>query len=325
MTGENTTVLLTGAAGFIGFHVAQKLLQTGVRVIGVDNLNPYYDPSLKERRVAILREKPNFTLHKADISDKENLENIFAAEEGIGVVCHLAAQAGVRYSLEDPFAYERSNMLGTLTVLECMQKQGVKDLVFASSSSVYGGIAEQPFHEEMQINKPMSLYAATKAGCELYARAYCSLYGMRAAGLRFFTVYGPWGRPDMALFGFTKAILAGESIDVYNNGNMKRDFTYIDDIVDGIVAAIHNVPTFTFEIFNLACGHPVPLLTFIRCIEIETGLKAQMHFKPLQPGDVPETAADITKARRLLGFEPKTQIQEGVGAFVRWYRDIYSS
>lgn len=321
---EGQTVLLTGAAGFIGFHTALRLLAEGKRVVGVDNLNAYYDPALKEKRLTKLKQNDNFTFHKADIADRAAMEEIFKNENAIDTVCHLAAQAGVRYSLKDPFAYERSNMLGTLTVLECMRENGLQNLVFASSSSVYGGIEEKPFHEGANINQPLSLYAATKAGCELYVRAYHQLYGIHAVGLRFFTVYGPYGRPDMALFSFTKAILAGEPIDVYNNGEMKRDFTYIDDIVEGVVAAIHEVPNLNHELFNLAGGRSIPLMEFIRCIEKETRKKAQVRLQPLQPGDVLETVADISKAKKMLGYAPKTKMEEGVRTFVQWYREMYA-
>jgi len=314
--------LVTGSAGFIGFHLSQKLLEENHQVIGVDNLNNYYDPTLKKARLEILKKHPNFSFYQLDIAEFASLEKVFA-ENKIDKVCHLAAQAGVRYSLENPHIYEQSNMVGFLNLLELMRQYKVKDLVYASSSSVYGGIKEIPFKEEAKINQPISLYAATKAANELYAHVYHHLYGLNTIGLRFFTVYGPWGRPDMALFLFTKAILENQPIKVFNQGQMKRDFTYVDDIVSGIVAALDKVSSLGYEVFNLGCADPVNLLDFIKTIEESLGKKAKKEFLPLQPGDVPNTYADINKAQKLLGYQPKIKIKEGVGKFIDWYCKYY--
>ncbi len=316
--------LVTGSAGFIGFHLSQKLLQENHQVIGVDNLNDYYDPKLKEVRLEILKKFPRFSFYRLDIADSAKLNQVFA-ENKIDKVCHLAAQAGVRYSLENPHLYEQSNMVGFLNLLELMRKHKVKDLVYASSSSVYGGIEETPFKEEMKIDKPISLYAATKAANELYAYVYHHLYGLNAVGLRFFTVYGPWGRPDMALFLFTKAILKNQPIKVFNNGRMKRDFTYIDDIINGIMAALDKTATLGYEIFNLGCANPVNLLDFINTIEEKLGQEAKKEFLPLQPGDVVNTYADVSKAKKLLDYQPQTKIKDGVGRFIDWYREYYQT
>ena len=316
--------LVTGSAGFIGFHLVQKLLQENHKVVGVDNLNSYYDPKLKKARLEILKKQPNFSFYQLDIAEFASLEKVFA-ENKIDKVCHLAAQAGVRYSLENPHIYEQSNMVGFLNLLELMRQYKVKDLVYASSSSVYGGIKEIPFKEEAKINQPISLYAATKAANELYAHVYHHLYGLNTIGLRFFTVYGPWGRPDMALFLFTKAILENQPIKVFNQGQMKRDFTYVDDIVSGIVAALDKVSSLGYEVFNLGCADPVNLLDFIKTIEESLGKKAKKEFLPLQPGDVPNTYADISKAQKLLGYQPKIKIKKGVERFIDWYRKYYEA
>ncbi len=315
-------LLVTGSAGFIGFHLSQKLLQENHQVIGVDNLNDYYDPKLKEARLEILKKFPHFSFYRLDIADLKDFSQVFL-ENKINKVCHLAAQAGVRYSLDNPHVYEQSNMVGFLNLLELMRKHKIKDLVYASSSSVYGGIKETPLKEEMTINQPISLYAATKAANELYAYVYHHLYGINAIGLRFFTVYGPWGRPDMAYFLFTKAILANQPIKVFNQGKMKRDFTYIDDIVNGIMAALDKTPTLGYEVFNLGCANPVNLMDFINTIEEKLGQTAKKDFLPLQPGDVVNTYADVSRAKKILNYQPQAKIKEGVGKFIDWYREYY--
>ncbi len=318
-----TRVLVTGCAGFIGFHVAKALLERGDTVVGVDSITPYYDPALKRARLRELRKLPSarrFTFHKADIADYQAMERIFRKHKP-GKVCHLAAQPGVRYSLTDPFAYEHSNSLGTLTLLELCRHRGVKDFVFASSSSVYGGNEKLPFSETDNVDRPISAYAATKKYAEVLAHAYHHLYGLNCTGLRFFTVYGPWGRPDMALFTFTRLILAGKPIGLFNRGEHKRDFTYIDDVVEGVVAALDR--PFGYEIINLARGESRPLLEFVAAIERATGKKAKRRLLPKQAGDVDTTAADISKAKRLLGYRPRTGIAAGVRAFVAWYREQY--
>ena len=314
--------LITGCAGFIGFHLSKKLLEEGGFVIGIDNLNNYYDPQLKKERLEILRQYDNFSFSKTDIASYQALEKVFK-KYSPEKVCHLAAQAGVRYSLTHPFVYEKTNMLGFLNILELMRKYKIKDLVFASSSSVYGGIKKIPFKEDMNINKPISLYAATKAANELYAYVYHHLYGINAIGLRFFTVYGPWGRPDMALFLFTKAILENKPIKVFNYGKMKRDFTYIDDIINGIVSSLNKVSKLGYEIFNLGCSSQVKLMDFIKAIEEELGKKAKKNMLPLQAGDVLQTYADVSKAKRLLGYQPKVKIKKGVKKFIKWYKEYY--
>jgi len=316
--------LITGCAGFIGFHLSKKLLQQGNEVIGIDNLNDYYNPKLKKDRLNILKQYGNFSFSQTDITDYQELERVFK-EYSPEKICHLAAQAGVRYSLTHPFVYEKTNMLGFLNILELMRKYKIKDLVYASSSSVYGGIKDIPFREDMNINKPISLYAATKAANELYAYVYRHLYGINAIGLRFFTVYGPWGRPDMALFLFTKAILENKPIKVFNYGKMKRDFTYIDDIVNGITSSLDKVSELGYEIFNLGCSNQVELISFIKAIEEELGKKAKKNMLPLQPGDVPETYADVSKAKELLNYQPKVKIKEGVKKFIKWYKEYYGT
>lgn len=310
------TILVTGGAGFIGFHVAKALLERGDSVVIVDNFNDYYDPKLKHGRIDQIKDSGNLEVVEADISSYEDMENIFKKHK-FDKICHLAAQAGVRYSLENPFKYERSNNLGTLTLLELAKKFKIKDFVFASSSSVYGGNKKTPFSEKDDVSSPISIYAATKKSNELYAHVYHHLYGLNCTGLRFFTVYGPWGRPDMAAFKFAKAITAGKPIDVYNFGKMRRDFTFITDIVWGVLAAIDN--PFPYEIFNLGNNNPVDLIKFIELIEESLGKKAEKNMMPLQPGDVPETYADIGKAKEMLGYEPKTGIEEGVKKFIKWY------
>lgn len=320
-----TTILVTGCAGFIGFHVTKALLQRGDSVVGVDNLSLYYDPALKRDRLRELKKAKNsrgFTFYKADIADHKAMERIFKRHK-IQKVCHLAAQAGVRFSLTDPFAYERSNNLGTLTLLELCRHHGVKHFIFASSSSIYGSNTKQPFSEKDRVDTPLSVYAATKKYDEVLAHAYHHLYEIHCTGLRFFTVYGPWGRPDLSLFKFTKNILAGKPIEIYNKGRHTRDFTYIDDIVAGVIAAIDK--SYPYEIFNLGRGEPVQLLNFITVIEKELGKKAKRKLLPMQPGDVEATHADISKARKMLGYAPKTSIEAGTRAFCKWYKQHYSA
>jgi len=320
MADNGSSVLVTGAAGFIGFHVSQKLLQMGDRVLGVDNLNPYYDVYLKRSRLKMLQEHPRFRFYHKDIQDYEALREIFQTNS-IDRVCNLAAQAGVRHSLTDPFSYQKSNIEGFLNLLELARAFPLTNFVYASSSSVYGGNRDIPFSVEDRVDTPVSLYAATKRANELMAHAYSHLYGIPCTGLRFFTVYGPWGRPDMALFLFTEAILTKKPIDVYNHGNMKRDFTYIDDIVEGTIRALQRPSA--YELFNLGNSDSVGLMEFITILEEELGQEAEKNMLPMQPGDVPETCAEIRKSRELLGFEPKTPLREGIRKFVAWYRSYY--
>ena len=317
---RDRTILVTGAAGFIGYHLSRRLLETGHRVIGVDNLNPYYDARLKQARLDQLQPFEGFVFCKEDIDNLSGIREIFRSYP-IGKICNLAAQAGVRYSLKDPFAYQRSNLEGFLNLLEMAREVRVDNFVYASSSSVYGGNRTFPFKEEDRVDQPVSLYAATKRSNELMAHSYSHLFDIPTTGLRFFTVYGPWGRPDMALFLFTDAILHGRPIDVFNHGKMRRDFTYIDDIVDGTVSALEH--TFACEIFNLGNADTVELMDFIRVIEEELGQDARKNLMPIQPGDVPETSADIEKSRRMLGFNPRTSLRDGVRAFLTWYREYY--
>jgi UDP-glucuronate 4-epimerase len=313
-------ILVTGAAGFIGFHLCKRLLDDGREVVGIDNLNTYYDVSLKKHRLALLEPYPRFAFHRIDISDHPALKKVFAAHP-IGSVCNLAAQAGVRYSLKDPFAYQKSNVEGFLNLLEMAREHPVSNFVYASSSSVYGGCSNPPFSVEERTDGPISLYAATKKANELMAHAYSHLYGINCTGLRFFTVYGPWGRPDMALFLFTEAILNQRPIDVFNYGRMKRDFTYIDDIIDGTIAAIDKPAR--YEIYNLGNSNPVELLDFIQVIEDELGIKAEKRMLPMQPGDVDMTSAEISRSTQLLGFEPSTPLRKGIRNFISWYRGYY--
>jgi UDP-glucuronate 4-epimerase len=309
-------ILVTGAAGFIGFWTAKTLAEKGHDVVGVDNFNSYYDPSLKRARAALLKDR--CPVLEADVADRDGIARIFDAGK-FDKVCHLAAQAGVRYSLENPFAYEAANGLGTLNLLESCRRKGVPVFVYASSSSVYGGNRKTPFSVKDPVDRPVSLYAATKRYNELQTHVYHHLYGLRCTGLRFFTVYGPWGRPDMAIFKFTKAILEGRPIDVYNRGRMRRDFTYVTDIVDGIVAALDK--GYPYEVFNLGDSHPTQLTRFIALLEKSLGRKAERNLLPLQPGDVLTTAADIASSRKKLGFRPKVRLEDGVPRFVAWYRE----
>jgi len=322
MVKSNQDILVTGAAGFIGFHLSKKLLEMGERVVGVDNLNSYYDVNLKKARLEILKSNNNFGFYKEDIQNLDGLKDIFRQHQ-VEIICNLAAQAGVRHSLKDPFSYQKSNLEGFLNLLELARKYKVKNFVYASSSSIYGNNKNIPFSVDDRVDTPISLYAATKKANELIAHAYSHLYQIPCTGLRYFTVYGPWGRPDMALFLFTDAILKKMPINVYNYGRMKRDFTYIDDIVEGTIAALKRpVP---YEVFNLGNSDSVHLLDFIRILEEELGQEAEKNMMSMQPGDVAETAADIQKSRKLLGFNPKTPLREGIKKFVAWYRQYYLS
>ncbi len=314
------TYLVTGAAGFIGFHVSRALLERGDRVLGLDNLNDYYDVSLKEARLRLLQDNEHFTFYKEDLANREALTQIFGKNR-IQVVCNMAAQAGVRYSLVNPFAYQSSNLEGFLNIIHLSQEHQVENFVYASSSSVYGNNKKVPFSVQDRVDNPISLYAATKKANELVAHTYSHLYSLPCSGLRFFTVYGPWGRPDMALFIFTKAITENQPIEVYNFGKMRRDFTYIDDIVQGVLASMDRpVP---YAIYNLGNSRAVDLLYFIECIEKELGKKAEKKMLPMQPGDVVETYADISESERDLGFQPTTRIEEGIASFISWYRSFY--
>ncbi|MBF0287628.1 MAG: NAD-dependent epimerase/dehydratase family protein [SAR324 cluster bacterium] len=314
------TYIVTGAAGFIGFHTALRLLEAGQRVIGIDNLNEYYDVQLKKNRIALLESHGQFTGYPYDLADLEKIKEIFQ-QHPIDTVCHLAAQAGVRYSIQNPFAYQKSNLEAFLNILELSRQYQVSNFVYASSSSVYGKNKKLPFSVKDRVDHPISLYAATKKSNELIAHSYSHLYDLPTTGLRFFTVYGPWGRPDMALFLFTKAILNGDPIDVYNHGNMKRDFTYIDDIVSGVVMCLdHPQP---YEILNIGNHRSEDLEYFIEIIENCIGKKAKRNYLPLQAGDVMETYADIDRIRDLYGYEPATTIEEGIPRFVQWYREYY--
>ncbi|MFA4846201.1 MAG: NAD-dependent epimerase/dehydratase family protein [Patescibacteria group bacterium] len=318
---EKKTILITGGAGFIGSHVAKRLIQDGHAVIIVDNFNLYYDPSLKEARIATLLEDLPFTLYRNNIQDTVAMREIFEHHKP-DLLCHQAAQAGVRYAMQDPFAYGQSNLMGTLTLLELAREFHVKGIVMASSSSVYGDATRYPVKETDTADQPISLYAATKRACELMAYSYHHLYNLPITCLRYFTVYGPWGRPDMAFFSFTKAALEGKQIDVYGQGEMKRDFTFIDDIVDGIVKALaHQLP---WAILNLGRGKSEPLMHMIELIEQATGKNLEKRLLPMQPGDVKQTWADVSLARKLLDWEPKVDLKEGVPKFVNWYQSYFS-
>ena len=325
------SILLTGVAGFIGFHVAQALLKEGRFVIGIDSISDYYDISLKYARLKILKETfpETFIFCKADIADRSMIDHIWSsAQYPITQVIHLAAQAGVRYSLTNPYEYVTTNVMGHLVLLEkARHQEGFKHFVYASSSSVYGANEEIPFSEEHRTEKPMALYAVTKRCDELMSRSYAHLFKTPGTGLRFFTVYGPWGRPDMALFIFTKKILKGEPIPVFNNGQMKRDFTYIDDIVSGIMAALKHPPIgdVPHKVYNLGNHKSEPLMRYIELIEKELGKKGSYEMLPMQLGDVPESFSSITLAQKELGFEPKTNIDQGIKNFVAWYRSYYEA
>ena len=321
------SVLLTGAGGFIGLHVALALLRRGERVIGVDNLNDYYDVRLKEARLGQLHGRPGFSFEKLDIADRTAVAALLDRHRDVAGIIHLAAQAGVRRSLEDPYVYVERNVMGTLVVLEAARRiEGLRGIVYASSSSVYGANEKQPLRVEDPVERPLSIYAATKRSCELMAQTYAHLYGLRATGLRYFTVYGPWGRPDMAPYLFTSAILAGDPIKVFNKGEMARDFTYIDDVVAGTIAAYDRLAAGgepLHRIYNLGNHRPVKLTDFIAVIERAVGRTARQVLLPRQPGEVIESFADIEPARRDLGFEPQTTIETGIARFVEWYREYH--
>ena len=331
-------ILVTGTAGFIGFHLAKKLCESDWNVIGLDNLNNYYDVKLKNDRLNLLLPYSNFKFYKLDLIERNSIKKLFK-EEKFDYVVNLAAQAGVRYSLENPYSYVDSNLSGFLNILEGCRHNPVKHLIYASSSSVYGANTKMPFSVHDNVDHPVSLYAATKKANELMAHTYSNLYKIPTTGLRFFTVYGPWGRPDMALFIFTKKITEGKPIDVYNNGKMRRDFTYIDDIVDGIIKLILHIPkpnpkwdgnnpdsatSFApYRLFNIGNNQPVELLRFIEIIEEKLGKKAIINFLPMQPGDVPATYANVDDLINAVGFKPNTPIEEGIEKFVYWYKDYY--
>lgn len=331
-------VMVTGAAGFIGFHVSKRLLERGDEVLGIDNLNDYYDVSLKQARLAQIQEHQGFSFHKIDLADREGIPKLFD-DHPVDYVINLAAQAGVRYSLKNPLAYADSNLVGFVNILEGCRHQAVKHLVYASSSSVYGSNKNLPFSVADSVDHPVSLYAATKKANELMAHTYSHLYGLPTTGLRFFTVYGPWGRPDMAYFLFTKAILEDRPIDVYNYGKMRRDFTYIDDIVEGVVRVVGNVPKpdpdysaasptpetsyAPYRVYNIGNNQSVELDYFIELIEKGLGKKAKKNLLPMQPGDVEETCADVDALMRDVGFSPSTPIEVGIARFLDWYREYY--
>lgn len=331
-------ILVTGAAGFIGFHTCRALLDRGEQVVGLDNMNAYYEVSLKEARLARLIGREGFSFERADVADLEAMERVFATYHPDRVV-HLAAQAGVRYSLQNPHAYVSSNLTGFMNILECCRHASIAHLVYASSSSVYGANTRMPFSVHHNVDHPVSLYAATKKANELMAHTYSHLYGLPTTGLRFFTVYGPWGRPDMALFLFTRAILEGRPIELFNNGRMKRDFTYIDDIVEGVLRTLDRVPTgdpswsgedpdpgtsrAPYRVYNIGNNQPVELTEFVEAIEEALGKKAEKRYLPMQPGDVPATWADVDDLMRDVGFRPRTSIREGIRRFVAWYREYY--
>ena len=331
-------ILVTGAAGFIGFHLSRRLLGGDNEVVGLDNLNPYYDVTLKEARLSLLEKDGAFRFIRADIADRQAVAALFAKERP-EIVVNLAAQAGVRYSLKNPHAYVESNIVGFMNILEGCRHHHVRHLVYASSSSVYGANTRMPFSVHDNVDHPLSLYAATKKANELMAHAYAALYGLPCTGLRFFTVYGPWGRPDMALFLFTRAILEGRPIDVFNEGRMERDFTYIDDIVEGVARIMDRIPTpdaawsgdrpdpsssfAPYRLYNIGNNQPVALMDFITILEDHLGRKAKKNFLPMQAGDVPATFADVDALATAVGFKPATPIAEGIGHFVAWYRDYY--
>ncbi|MFC7319283.1 NAD-dependent epimerase [Halobacillus campisalis] len=329
-------ILVTGAAGFIGMHLSKKLLEQGYKVIGYDNINNYYDTQLKDERLSILEKYDNFTFYKEDLANLKAVNNCFE-HENIGIVINLAAQAGVRYSLENPHAYIDSNIQGFTNILEASRHFKVRHLIYASSSSVYGANVKMPFSTSDSVNHPVSLYAATKKSNELLAHTYSHLYNLPTTGLRFFTVYGPYGRPDMAYFSFANRILNGETIEVFNNGEMKRDFTYIDDVVEGIIQLLNKAPIpndnwdrlnpdpgssyAPYKLYNIGNNQPVKLMDFISILEKHLGKKANKEFLPMQPGDVQATYADIEQLNQLTGYKPVTTIDEGLKEFVKWYLD----
>jgi UDP-glucuronate 4-epimerase len=331
-------IFVTGAAGFIGFHLCRRLLDSNRQVIGLDNLNDYYDVRLKKDRLDQINNDDRFTFYQADLADASALDRLFASHD-IQTVVNLAAQAGVRYSLTNPNAYVQSNLVGFVNLLECCRKNKVQHMVFASSSSVYGANTRMPFSVHDNVDHPISLYAATKKSNELIAHSYCHIYNLPCTGLRFFTVYGPWGRPDMALFLFTRAIYAGEPINIFNHGKMKRDFTYIDDIVEGVVRVIDHVPKpndnwsgdqpdpgtsyVPYRIYNIGNNSPIELMKFIEILESTIGKKAEKNFMDIQAGDVPATYANIDDLFEAVDFQPETDIQTGINRFVAWYQDYY--
>jgi UDP-glucuronate 4-epimerase len=316
-------ILVTGTAGFIGMHVAESLLDDGHDVIGLDNFNDYYDVSLKEARFQRLEKRDGFTQIRGDLADYDLLVSSFKFHH-FDCVCHLAAQAGVRYSLQNPGAYQKSNLEGHLNILEACRHEKIQRLVYASSSSVYGGNRKIPFSESDPVDNPVSLYAATKKANELMSHSYTHLYGLQTVGLRFFTVYGPWGRPDMAYWLFTEAMLKGAPIQVFNRGKMERDFTYITDVVSGVKAALFADGLEPYEIFNLGNNKPENLMDFIKTLAGELGAEPKMDLLPMQAGDVPVTFADISKAWKKLGYQPAISMEEGLRRFVAWYKDYFS-
>ncbi|WP_458411571.1 NAD-dependent epimerase [Schinkia sp. CFF1] len=334
------SILVTGVAGFIGFHLTRRLLAENYQVISVDHLNDYYDVLLKKERLAILEKHPNFTFYKIDIANQEALQSIFA-NESIDIVINLAAQAGVRYSINHPHAYAHSNLVGFLSILEACRYHHVKHLIYASSSSVYGANSKTPFSTKDRVDYPLNMYAASKKANELMAYSYSHLFQIPTTGLRFFTVYGPWGRPDMSYYTFTKDIIEGNKIKVFNNGDMKRDFTYIDDIVEGIIKLLHRPPQASsmqdlantalssnlvpYKIYNIGNHNPIHLLDFIAILETLIGKKANIEFLPMQPGDIKETFADITDLQKEIGFSPSTPLRIGLGHFLAWYRQYHQN
>ena len=333
-------VLITGCAGFIGMHAALRLLAAGHVVIGVDNVNDYYDPALKENRLRNLGEARNFEFHRFDLADMGALTKLFSTHS-FDRVLHLAAQAGVRYSLVNPHAYVNANLVAFVNLLECCRSQRTPHMVYASSSSVYGANAKLPFSTRDAVNHPVSLYAATKRANELMAHSYSHLFGLPLTGLRFFTVYGPWGRPDMSISLFTSAIIAGQPINVFNHGKMRRDFTYVDDIVEGVVRVLDHIPPANqvsadsyddpsrsaapYRVFNIGNSRPVPLMDMIQMIERAVGLKAKLNFMPMQPGDVAETSADTSDLETAVGFRPTTPLADGISGYVRWHRSYHGA
>ncbi len=313
-------ILVTGGAGFIGSHLVKKLINQGDEIVIVDDLNDYYDPKLKKDRLEDIKKYGDFKFIEADICDLENMKDIFS-DHKFEIVCHIAARAGVRSSLNEPLKYVNTNVNGTLNILECIREYPVRNFVFASSSSVYSGNKKVPFSEKDRVDNPLSPYAASKRAGELLISTYQKLYNIPTICLRFFTVYGPWGRPDMAYYDFSKKIIEGETINVYNHGKMRRDFTYIDEIIDGIIASIDK--QFSFEIINLGHNSPVELKEFIAILEDLLGKKAKLNMKPMQPGEPLETYADITKAEKLLGFSTKTSIYQGLAKFVNWFKEYH--
>lgn len=333
-------ILVTGAAGFIGFHLIQKLLDRGDSVVGIDNLNDYYSVSLKDDRLSIIQAHPKFEFHKMDLADREKVDDLFSHHQ-FDRVCHLGAQAGVRYSIDNPRAYIDSNVVGFINILEGCRDTNVPHLSYASSSSVYGANKIQPFNESHNVDHPVSLYAATKKSNELMAHTYSNLYGLPTTGLRFFTVYGPWGRPDMAYFKFVKKILNGDSIDIYNHGNMSRDFTFIDDIVEGVIRVTDQIATTDeswspdspnpassyapYRVYNIGNNSPVSLLHFVETIEQCLGRTAKKNMMAMQDGDVPSTYADVSRLIKDVGFKPETSLKDGIQQFVTWYKQYYGT